>query len=352
MTQSRWFTLADLACVAVAGALLYNWPKLGGWPLLIALLPWVIRLVNRKFPFQPTRFDLFIILFLITAWVGVLVSYDQAMSLERYWLIVCAVFLYFALAGQPRQNLWIVTGWLGAFGAMVAGYFLVTHDWVTQPAKFESINQAGVWLMTIRPMLNTHQLHPNVAGSIIAMLAPFLMASGLHSWRARHILITLLILATGGLGLIGLLLTTSRGAWIALSAVIGLWGLWWVSGVAAKALRRELRKTIFCSALAITALIVLIFVIIYPGDALALVDRLPGPANAGTRLDLAQGAFDLVDDFPFTGGGLGAFPALYSQYIRVIPNFFIRHAHNLFLDVAIEQGIPGALALAAIVLGA
>ncbi|MBU2609719.1 MAG: O-antigen ligase family protein [Chloroflexi bacterium] len=330
---------------------MYNWPKWGGWPLLIALLPWVIRLIGAQVPFQPTRFDWVLVLFLLTAWVGIWASYDQLMSLGKYWLIVNAVFLYFALAGQPRENLWIVAGLLGIFGTLVAGYFLLTHDWAAQPAKFESINQAGLWLMSIRPGLNTHQLHPNVAGGIIAMLTPFSVAVGCYFWRGRRVIAALLALAAGTLMAFSLLLSTSRGAWIALSAAMGIWFVWGVSGFAAGTKRQELKGPIFFSLMAVLVILGIVFVAIYPGGALALLNRLPGPANAGSRVDLMQGALDLAGDFPFTGGGLGAFPALYSQYIRVIPNFFIIHAHNLILDVAVEQGVFGALALALILLG-
>jgi tetratricopeptide (TPR) repeat protein len=48
-----------------------------------------------------------------------------------------------------------------------------------------------------------------------------------------------------------------------------------------------------------------------------------------------------VRDFPYTGGGLDAFAGLFSQYIKVTPNFIIGYSHNLYLDVAIEQGLPG-----------
>ena len=338
--------------MTVSGALWYNWPELGAWPLLIAFLPWGIRLVQRQMPFQPTPFDLVLVVFLLTAWVGVWVSYDREMSLGRYWLILDAILLYYALSAQPEENLWIVTGLLGFFGAVVGGYFLLTNDFIVQPAKFENLNQLGLWLMSVRPALPTHQLHPNVAGGITAMLSPFSVAVGLRAWRIRWLYTALLMAVSSGIMLFSLLLTTSRGAWIALAGGLGFWSLWGVSGLVAKASRRELRNMIYVSALVVIALVGVVVVFTYPGGVIALLDTLPGPANAGTRLELVQGVFDLAGDFIFTGGGLGAFPALYSQYIRVIPSFFIRHAHNLFLDVVIEQGLFGALALVVVLFGA
>ena len=60
-----------------------------------------------------------------------------------------------------------------------------------------------------------------------------------------------------------------------------------------------------------------------------------------------NGAY-LVSDFPFTGGGLGSFPGLYSYYMLGIPFFYLINSHNLFLDVAIEQGLLGGLSFLSI----
>jgi tetratricopeptide (TPR) repeat protein len=68
-------------------------------------------------------------------------------------------------------------------------------------------------------------------------------------------------------------------------------------------------------------------------------------------VDVIGAALKLVADFPFTGGGLGAFGGLYSRYIRVIPDYVLNYSHNFYLDVALEQGWPGFLALIVILVG-
>jgi tetratricopeptide (TPR) repeat protein len=78
---------------------------------------------------------------------------------------------------------------------------------------------------------------------------------------------------------------------------------------------------------------------------------LPGVANGVSRLDLARNTLDLIADFPFTGGGLGAFAGLYSRYIMALSVFLFSYSHNLFLDVALEQGVFGFLALMSILGG-
>jgi tetratricopeptide (TPR) repeat protein len=67
--------------------------------------------------------------------------------------------------------------------------------------------------------------------------------------------------------------------------------------------------------------------------------------QATNRLEMTQGALSLIGDFPFTGGGLESFPGLFSTYYLVTPNYIIPHSYNLYLDVALEQGIVALLAL-------
>src|SRR5438046_691203 len=75
--DSRWFSLADLACAAVGGFWCYIQPAAGGWPLLIALAPWAIRLAGGRVPFKQSAFDLLVAVFLLTALIGVWAAYDR-----------------------------------------------------------------------------------------------------------------------------------------------------------------------------------------------------------------------------------------------------------------------------------
>jgi putative inorganic carbon (HCO3(-)) transporter len=70
------------------------------------------------------------------------------------------------------------------------------------------------------------------------------------------------------------------------------------------------------------------------------------------RLELWQRALYMVQDVPFTGIGIGQFnPVLQAFYPTFLasPTRIVPHAHNVYLSYAVELGVPGALAFAALV---
>jgi len=63
----------------------------------------------------------------------------------------------------------------------------------------------------------------------------------------------------------------------------------------------------------------------------------------GGRLILLQNSLDLALDTPFTGIGLAGFQMAYSSYVLLLHVGHTIHSHNLFLNLWIEQGLPGLL---------
>jgi hypothetical protein len=84
---------------------------------------------------------------------------------------------------------------------------------------------------------------------------------------------------------------------------------------------------------------------------MALVNQLPGPSSVDSRAELVRDTLYLIGDFPLFGAGLSSFPGLYSHYILVLPNFILGHSHNLFLDIALEQGPLGLLSGISVIVG-
>jgi O-antigen ligase len=349
--NSRRFAWIHLGCAMAAGAAWYiSDGRAGPWPLLVALIPWAARAVSGQFPIPRTRLDPFILLFVVAAAAGVWAAYDQTAAVEKFWLILGSVFVFYALAGQRAANLWTLLTGISLFGGGVGLYFLLTHDWTEVPAKIEALNRLGLRLMGLRPAIfqNLHQLHPNVAGGIMALLTPYAIAAGVRALRKRHFLWALLIIDSLAIMALALALTTSRGAAVALVGGLVGWLMWIGAGYLSGSLFLSRRKTLGFAGLLLLG-ISLSAVLLSPGGLLGYLDRLPGPASAGSRLQLAQDALDLAGDYWLTGAGLNSFDGLYSQYILNIPLHAVIHSHNVFLNVVIEQGVLGFVSLVAMV---
>ncbi|MEW6400959.1 MAG: O-antigen ligase family protein [Chloroflexota bacterium] len=142
-----------------------------------------------------------------------------------------------------------------------------------------------------------------------------------------------LFLGTGMVALV-FVLTLSRGIELIIPGAVGLWVLWRVSTLAGSYVRV---RAIF--PILVLGYLVVLITFAYLGPA----SDVPGSkhSNYGTNSRaelLGRGAYFLVD-YPITGAGLASFPGLYSQYILVIPYSYFANSYNLFLDVAIEQGV-------------
>ncbi len=349
-TRSPQYALIELAFVAIATTLWYVYPQLGWWPFLIAILPVLPQLLIGRFTFPRTPFDIPIIIFIITAGVGIWASYDRQAAWAKFWLLIAAVLLFYAIAHQPAANHWILATLFTVLGFSVAMTFLITHDFTEYPIKFPPVYRVGLWLMSLRPSISIPGIHPNGAAGVIAMMFPFIFALGIRVWREKKITLIVLVAIAAIIMSMGLLLSSSRGALLAILVALAIWALWGLSKLLAN-ISEVRQRTIFSLFLVISIITIIVLGISYPGGAEGLANLMPEPASAGSRLDLTRAGLSFIQDYPFTGAGLESFPGLYSQYILVIPYLVIDNGHNLLFDIGVDQGLIGLITFAIIFFG-
>ena len=345
--DNRVFGFVDLGLAAATIIIWLVAPQVGWLALPIALLPWAAYLLAGRAPWRPTPFDIPLLIFYLTAAVGVWASYTPPSAWQAWWLLVGSALLFYALLRQPPANLRALAPVFAVAAVGAAVYFLLTNDWRQDPAKIALLNQLALAWMRGRPTLPLPGLQHNVAAGLIAMFGPFLGILGWRAWHARRLaLVALLGVAILACAL-AFVLATSRGATIALTTSAAL-ASWWAltrvrSGDGAPRLPRRVGIGLGVILLAAVALVALM-----PTRLASLFSLMGGSAGSLSRGEVALAGARLAGDIPFTGAGLAAFPGLYAHYIQVVPFYVLPFAHNVYLDIAISQGILGALAFVAV----
>lgn len=363
-----WFAFFDLICALTAAGLWFLAPAGMPWtlPLSLGLAPWIVRLLLSGRLSRRTPFDVPLLLFLLTAGVSVWAAYDRETAWQKFWLIVGGILLYYALANA--RSLWPRHGpaaadlrlWgLAGFGVALALYFTATHDWQGAPSPVALIDQWGMWLQRFLPALPGHRLNANVTAGMLVLIVPFAAALILTAGQLPRRPGFWQVVAGAALLfiLLALVLTVSRGAWLALAGALALFCLWriagWLGRITLPQKRRLSRRyrfrrqrLLFGLTLAVPLALAVLAVLFWSGDVALLARHwLPVLLADMNRLALWRGGLLLAADYLFTGGGLGGFVMLYSTYSLLIHVGHSFHAHNLYLDVVIAQGMPALLLL-------
>ncbi|HSH00917.1 MAG TPA: O-antigen ligase family protein [Anaerolineae bacterium] len=335
--------MLDLICTITAAALWYVAPQLGVWPLLLALLPWGGRFFYNQRLSRRTPFDLLFFLFLLTAVASIWSAFDTQAALAKFWVILAGILLFYSLINAQKEQTDTNRLLLGLtlFGTILTIYFLLTNDWSLYAYKFPRLAQIGALLQTPFPTLPGHRLHPNVVGGMLAMVLPFTTLITWWDEDQQQLLRPprLPLLAAWLLLLLGLLLTFSRGAWLATAIAAALALLFTITYNIWPYHAHKL-LAFLCALLVIST-------------ALLSFNTLPtlldwwqnGPVIQDFRAEILDNSQALVADYPFIGSGLNNFMLVYASYAMLMHVGFTVHAHNIYLNVAIEQGFIAALLL-------
>lgn len=351
---ARWVSSAhfDWLCLILttfcAAAWLLNPERSAVW-LLILVSPWFLRFLFTGRLFKRTSIDKWLLLFILTGMIGIWTAYNRQVAWTKFFtLIGAALFFYIISSTHSKYFSWISWG-ISLFGCGLSLAFLFSNNFNLQIADLPVISQASVWWIKIRQFSLPLTLQHNSVGGILAVLLPVQTALGITTWHNRQIIPVLLSLFLAVSSAAGLAMSSSRGAWLALITAISL-TVWWVIF---SLIKKSTSKKLFQFSIAvfvITTISLLVFFVDRAGGINKLIDSLPGSDTGGIRVEIARDTLWLVDDYLITGSGLASFPGLYSRYMLLIPFFKYGYSHNMFLDIALEQGLFGLIAFCIILL--
>ena len=318
-------------------------PNPGSW-LALAAIPflWALRWTQHRRLTVRTPVDIPLLVILIM----LLVTFYATAVFSLTWVALCqllaGIALFYALVNrlQSGEDLLISEKGVVLVGAGLAILAPLSTDWVTD--KVFSLPQVYGYLLMLLP----ETMHPNVLAGALVMVIPISVALLLYTPSPERAWIVWLrhkgwiALALGGM-VVTLILTQSRGAYLALLVALFV-----------VCLPRQ-RWLLALVPLAIIAF----FLTLYSRGSGPIMDLILTTGAVGGwegRREVWSRAIYMIQDFPYTGIGLGTFsrvaPVMY-PYFLLGPDADIPHAHNLFLQVAVDLGIPGLLAFLALFFG-
>lgn len=323
-------------------------------------LLWMVRWWATARLIVTTPMDVPILGILALLPVSLYASTDWSLSLPKVYGIILGIAIFYAVvnAVDTIRRIGIAVVGLVLLSAIVSLLGLVGADWLS--AKLFSMSQIYELLpRLIRdvPRSIAGGIHPNIVGGALTFFIPLLASlfldrlefktlqfvtnarlAGMVRAAFNPILILSLVLTSSTL-----LLTQSRGS-IA-GVAVGLFAL---------ALWHNRR---FLWAIPLAALGIFVMVQVWGvGNLAEFLSRIdtPGGVTLAGRMEAWQRAIYMIQDFPFTGVGIGTFdPVAHILYpfFLVGPDIQIPHAHNMLLEVAVDFGIPGLVLYAALLSG-
>jgi putative inorganic carbon (HCO3(-)) transporter len=300
----------------------------------VAALYWPIRWVGTGRLSRRTPADwavgLLTLMVPITLWATALPE-DTVPQVLR---LLTGIGLFYAIVNWSRSamrlRLLIVVMMLTGLALAIMAPFTVT--WSNSKLPF-----IPDFLYARFTLLVSDTTHPNVMGGYLSILLPISMAVMIFNWKqlswSNRVFVVIITVIMSGF----LILTKSRGAWLAFGAIVLLiillrWRWGWLtlpaSGIA---------SVIVLYSVGITRVL----------ETLSYNDAFNGIEG---RLEIWSRAIYMIQDFPFTGIGMGSFmrvaDTLYPFFLMG-PGKIV-HAHNLFLQIAVDLGLPGLIAWLAI----
>jgi O-antigen ligase len=295
-----------------------------------AILFWVVRMfMMKKFHLARNPLNVPIAAFLVATAIGLITAIDFRYSLKGYMTLgwISIFFLTVNNIKDKRQFKKLLSA-LFVFTAIAAAYGIwqsVTKIDFMHTAKHlhEGLPRCTGFFdhyMTFAGYLN--MVFPLTFGLLLFGSSKSPVRGSRYGLQKRRLLLGLASL----LMLIALVFTYTRGAWIGFLAGLIFIGV----------LRS--RKTLFISLGAI--ILIVVTPAIFPHSSVSRrAASIFNPASTD-RLSMWKSSLKIVKDYPLTGVGWKGFRKIYPEYISP-GTYRSPHAHNNFLNVAVESGMLG-----------
>ena len=359
--MSRWLHkiaailpwLEPLVLAVAAPFLLFPTTRPRWTAVMLALLAafYLLRWIVRREPWPSTPFNGALLLLALVIPVAVWASALPDLTLPKLTGLILGLGAYRAIAfsvHDRRSFLWGVAA-LALVGLAIWAVGFLGAGWGTKFAWFGPIVSRLPRALTVLPGAPDSGINPNQLAGALVLFLPLAAAGVVGWWRERQWWLALLSLAALGLAFGTLALTQSRSGW--LGAAAGLLALAMLAGLAS----RQRRLQVLAVALPLALILAFGAFFALNPDVVARFFDTPGGTTGeisfSGRPEIWSRAIYAIQDFPFTGTGLGTFRRVVNllyPLFTISPDTDIAHAHNMFLQVAVDVGLPGLIAYLAL----
>jgi putative inorganic carbon (HCO3(-)) transporter len=325
---------------------------------------WMVGLMAGRDPLRRTPLNLSLLILAVMVLVSLYATYDLAESFARLATMVLEFGLYFGIVryGMTKRGWWTAFVLFLAVGLGVAGLGLISAP---APGKFGFLTALVSHVPLVRTSLLGADQSTNsnqVAGTILWTIPVLCVLSILVVRRFRAMraavgavlaLVLLALVLTTTVFVTGVfILMQSRSGYIGLA--VGMFGLGFV------VLWSRGKRFAALGTLVLALLLAVGFLALAPQAALQNGWGV-GSSVSGSSMESFEGRLEVwsralygIQDFPFTGMGMDTFRrvvnVLYPLF-TIGPDAETIHAHNEYLESALDLGIPGLIAFVALYLG-
>lgn len=298
----------------------------------------------------------------LVMWLGLVVlrTYDSGIRIHKTALALCLtlfwLWLALSLAWSTAPNISVINFWWVGSLVMVFWLYTLTPDrdalWshaavillvLGLVAALMAIYQVQVYGEQARSVFETRNTHAAFLNIIVLPASAYLLLQMAGKGVPRHHVVTLSIVLY--VLFLSIFMTASRGATISL--VIGL-------GVLIALTVRHVpgRGIILLLLLTLAAFLTTKISTGAGGAGGELGARLPHLMQDTGRRIIWESSWNLLKDSPWYGIGLGLFYLAYPPYRNPVDNSGGFFAHNDYLQIWIETGLPGLLLLLSVLISA
>jgi O-antigen ligase len=243
-----------------------------------------------------------------------------------------------ALTIVQRQVFWVCGG-IVACAALSVGLGLVQHFQGPESSYYLYDSAAGLGVGTF----NNRNFFAIQLYSSIPILSAFAVAAQ-NRWRVRPILVVLFGVVYAAIILAGLSLSASRtGILLSMPAVL--------FAVILAYSRSKGQERVSAKTMGVLAML-FGFLVVGQASIVGLLRLAQTDPLTDYRVTISKGSFNVALKYFPIGGGFGTFVPLYQLYEtpETMRPEFVNHAHNDWLELVIEGGLPALFLLISFVL--